>query len=71
MAPADVSHLPLTLGVDEVAHELGVSRRTVYELIAGDPPALRSIKVRGRRVVPRQALGDYLDELGGDDWADR
>ena len=63
MAPADVSHLPLNLSVAEVADELRVSRRTVYELLGGEPPELRSIKVRGRRVVPRAALAEYLDGL--------
>jgi excisionase family DNA binding protein len=48
----------LALGVEEAARLIGVSRATIYVLIArGD---LRTIKIRKRRLVPREALVELL-----------
>lgn len=52
---------PRAVSVDDAAYMLGVSRRTVYELIAED--RLRTIKIGKRRVVPVAAI-DVL--LAGD-----
>lgn len=49
---------PLCLRLDEVAHRIGVSPRTVARLVAsGDLP---SITVLRRRLVPVEALETYL-----------
>jgi len=45
---------PFAFRVEEAARLIGVSRATIYVLIArGD---LRTIKIRKRRLVPREAL---------------
>jgi excisionase family DNA binding protein len=48
----------LAYSVDEAAHVIGVSRRTLYELIAEG--RLASTKIRGRRVIPRVGLERLL-----------
>lgn len=45
--------------VDEFAEDLGVSRVTIYKEM-GDG-RLRSIKIRGRRIIPADARQEYLD----------
>jgi excisionase family DNA binding protein len=46
--------------VDEAASLIGVSRRTLYQLIA--ERRLNSIKLRGRRLITRSALEQLLAE---------
>jgi excisionase family DNA binding protein len=48
----------LAYSVDEAAQLIGVSRRTIYELIA--QRRLKSIKLRGRRLITRTALEQLL-----------
>ena len=49
---------PLAFCVEDAARLIGVSRATLYLLIsAGD---LRTIKIRKRRLVPREALVELL-----------
>ncbi|WP_373054504.1 helix-turn-helix domain-containing protein [Thioalkalivibrio sp.] len=50
----------LAYGVDEAAHVLGISRRSLYELIASG--RLKSTKLCGRRIVPRASLERLLEE---------
>jgi excisionase family DNA binding protein len=50
----------LAYGVDEAAHILSVSRRTLYELISEDK--LKSAKIRGRRLITRASLEQLLAE---------
>jgi len=55
---ADPDSSPLAFCVEEAARMIGVSRATLYVLIStGD---LRTIKIRKRRLVPREALLDLL-----------
>lgn len=49
--------------VDFAAVRLGVGRTTVYELIRADE--LRSVKIRGRRLVPESAIAEYIASLAG------
>jgi excisionase family DNA binding protein len=51
----------LAYSVDEAARVLGVSRRTVYELIAEG--RLHSAKLYARRLVTRAELERFLAEL--------
>lgn len=65
-APHPVEELPapggtaakLTYSVDEAAHVLGVSRRTIYNLIhRADFPAL---KVGNRQLISREGLAEWV-----------
>lgn len=51
----------LAYGVDEAAHVIGISRTSVYELIAEG--RLRSTKLCGRRIITRASLEKLLREL--------
>jgi excisionase family DNA binding protein len=53
-------HDSLAYSVDEAADLIGVSRRTLYELIA--ERRLVSLKLRGRRLITRSALERLLTE---------
>ncbi len=48
----------LTLSVQEVADQLGVSKPTAYGLI--DNGTIRSIKIGRKIIVPRDAVTDFL-----------
>ena len=50
----------LAYSVNEAAHLIGVSRRTLYQLIA--ERRLNSIKLRGSRLITRSALEQLLAE---------
>lgn len=54
----------LSYPVDEAARILGVSRRSLYELISSR--RLTSVKLCGRRLVPRAALEQLLAELAAE-----
>lgn len=54
----------LAYSVDEAAELIGVSRRTMYELIA--QRRLNSIKLRGRRLITRSALEKLLADAEND-----
>jgi excisionase family DNA binding protein len=47
--------------IESAMARLGVGRSTVFELIASG--ALRSVKVGRRRLVPEQAIRDFVDRL--------
>ena len=51
----------LVLTVDEAAERLRVSRWTLYNLIRSNQ--LRTVKIGRRRLVPVNALAEYLDKL--------
>lgn len=52
---------PLLYTPEEAAQQLACSRRTVYELISsGD---LESIKIRGARRIPVDAVAAYIERL--------
>jgi excisionase family DNA binding protein len=49
------------LSVIETARELGISRSVVYELLASG--ALRSAKIGRRRLIPREAVEEFIAGL--------
>ncbi|GLW63722.1 hypothetical protein Arub01_19660 [Actinomadura rubrobrunea] len=51
----------LVLTVDEAAERLRVSRWTLYNLIRSNQ--LRTVKIGRRRLVPVDALAEYLAQL--------
>ena len=51
----------LVLTVDEAAERLRVSRWTLYNLIRSNQ--LRTVKIGRRRLVPVDALGEYVEQL--------
>lgn len=60
-----VNHVPPeqrdATDVNTTADLLGVSRRTVYDLIA--TRELESIKIRGRRLIPRRSREKLIERL--------
>lgn len=50
--------------VETTANLLGVSRRTIYKLISTGE--IQSVKVRGRRLIPRRAREDLIERLLAD-----
>jgi excisionase family DNA binding protein len=54
----------LAYSVDEASRVLGVSRRTVYELIAEG--RIRSAKLYARRLITRAELERFLAELASE-----
>jgi excisionase family DNA binding protein len=62
-AGADLRELPaplppITYRVDDAVAVSGLSRATLYKLIAGGQ--LSSVRVAGRRLIPADALRDLL-----------
>jgi excisionase family DNA binding protein len=49
------------LSVIETARELGISRSLVYELLASG--ALRSARIGRRRLIPREAVEEFIAGL--------
>jgi excisionase family DNA binding protein len=49
------------LSVIETARELGISRSLAYELLASG--ALRSAKIGRRRLIPREAVEEFIAGL--------
>jgi len=59
--PPDQTLTKLLLKVEEAAHLLSLSRKTVYDLIGrGD---LASLKIGGCRRIPLSALHDFIARL--------
>ena len=56
--PREPHPAALAYGVDEAAQVLGISRRSVYELIAEQ--RLKSTKLCGRRIIARASLEQLL-----------
>lgn len=52
----------LAFSPDEAAAALGLGRTTIYQLLTAG--AIRSVKVGKRRLIPRNALDEFLDESG-------
>ncbi|MBO0845949.1 MAG: excisionase family DNA-binding protein [Nocardioides sp.] len=55
---------PAVYTVDEAAEALRISKDSLYELIRS--AQLRSFKVGRRRLVPIEALGEYVAAVSGD-----
>ena len=49
---------PLLVGVEEAARILGVSKRTLYHLIAEG--SLPSVRIRGRRLLRLETLAEWV-----------
>jgi excisionase family DNA binding protein len=49
------------LSVVEAARELGIGRSLLYELLAAG--ALRSAKIGRRRLIPRDAIDEFIASL--------
>lgn len=54
---------PVLYRVEEAAEALRIGRTVVYELIRCG--ALRTVKVGTRRLVPVEAVREYVSKLGG------
>ncbi|GAB2471392.1 helix-turn-helix domain-containing protein [Xylanimonas ulmi] len=54
---------PVLYRVEEAAQALRIGRTVVYELIRCG--ALRTVKVGTRRLVPVEAVREYVAKLGG------
>ena len=51
----------MLFGVTEAAAVLGIGRTNVYALLKTGE--LRSVKIGGRRLIPRAALEAFVDDL--------
>jgi excisionase family DNA binding protein len=51
----------MLFGVDQAAAVLGIGRTNVYALMRDGK--LRSVKVGGRRLIPRSALESFVADL--------
>jgi excisionase family DNA binding protein len=58
---ANTEIAPRLYTIDDVKVVLNVSRKTVERLVAEHQ--MRSIKVRGRRRIPHDAVDDYINQL--------
>ena len=52
---------PRLCSIEFTTQELGISRTSVYELMASGK--LRSVKIGRRRFVPREAIDDFIAGL--------
>jgi excisionase family DNA binding protein len=52
---------PRLCSIEFTTQELGISRTSVYELMAAGK--LRSVKIGRRRFVPREAIDDFIAGL--------
>ena len=52
---------PRLYSIELTTQELGISRTSVYELMATGK--LRSVKIGRRRFVPREAIDDFIAGL--------
>jgi excisionase family DNA binding protein len=57
LAPQDCAGLPINAAADY----LGIGRSSVYNLLAEG--LIKSVQIRGRRIVLRASLDDYLKKL--------
>lgn len=64
MTAAESTIAPILYRVDEAAEALRISRSVIYELIRSSQ--LRTVKVGRRRLVPVEALEEYVASLRGE-----
>ena len=57
---ARLEQLPLNLSVAQAANELGIGTTKIQHLI--NDGSLRSVKIGVRRLIPAQAIVDFLDQ---------
>lgn len=61
LKPVALPEAPLLCTVEETARLLNISRTTVYTQMRTGK--LRSVKVGGRRLIPRHTLDKYVADL--------
>lgn len=47
--------------ITDAAHMLGIGRTVVYELM--NEGRIRSVRIRQRRLIPKEALDEFVAEL--------
>ena len=52
---------PVLVSVDQAAHIVGLGKSKLYELLLSGQ--LKSVKIGRRRLIPAQALKDFVDGL--------
>lgn len=57
---------PIFVTVADAATLLGLKPWSVYQLLKGDDPVIRSVKQGGRRSVSYRSLKEYADSLLGE-----
>jgi excisionase family DNA binding protein len=69
MSPRNQDHsstggnLPRLRSIKQATFELGIGRSALYELIAAGK--LKTVKVGRRRLVPREAIEEFIAGLSG------
>jgi excisionase family DNA binding protein len=58
---ANLNPLPRLLSIEQARFELGISRTILYELIGTEK--LKSIKIGRRRVIPCEAIDEFIAGL--------
>lgn len=53
---------PRLLSPTEAAERLNISRAYLYPLLMGRPPAIRSIKLGKRRLIPTEAVEEFVQD---------
>lgn len=56
--------LPRLLSIPQVCRLLGVGRSSLYEMLSSRQ--LRSVKIGRRRLVPREAIDEFVAKLPSD-----
>jgi excisionase family DNA binding protein len=55
--------MPRLLAIQQATFELGIGRSALYELIAAGK--LKTVKLGRRRLVPREAIEEFIAGLSG------
>jgi len=53
--------MPCLLAIKQVLYEMGISRTALYQLI--NEGKLRTVKIGRRRLVPREAIEEFIAGL--------
>ena len=56
--------LPRLLSISQTCHLLGVGRSSLYQMMASG--RVRSVKIGRRRLVPREAIDEFVANLPTD-----
>jgi excisionase family DNA binding protein len=58
--------LPRLLSIPQTCRLLGVGRSSLYQMMASGH--VRSVKIGRRRLVPREAIDEFVANLPSDGW---